>query len=288
MGPTGAGKSTFIQTMIGRETNGVGHSLESYTNQISAMRVTFSDGVSVVLVDTPGFDDTHLSDLDILKIVAKWLEDIRRRSLTLSGILYLHRISDNRMAGTPLKNLKMFKKLCGEDFFEKVILTTTMWPEVGGGVEEDIYIRREGELSRTYWAEMTNKGSFTCRFRNTQASAWEILNRVVAHESRRRLIRIQEELVDQKKSLPTTEAGQQLHGIFEALIEKQNDLLNRTKEELGRTGDPEVLMTLLSEMGELRKERDKAVKDMRQLNSSPLGKWRSVSSSIRRVRRRKT
>lgn len=61
--------------MTGRE-NGVGHTLQSYTSEVNVVRVTFTDGINVVLVDTPGFDDTYLSDLDILKKIAKWLRDV--------------------------------------------------------------------------------------------------------------------------------------------------------------------------------------------------------------------
>ncbi|KAF9444021.1 kinase-like protein [Macrolepiota fuliginosa MF-IS2] len=269
MGPTGAGKSTFIQKAIGRETDGVGHGLGSCTSKVTGMRVTFSDGISVVLVDTPGFDDTHLSDLDVLRTVAKWLGDIRRNGLVLSGILYLHRISDQRMAGTPLKNLDMFKKLCGGDFFEKVILMTTMWPEGDSDVDKEIYTRREQELFKIYWAEMIRKGSLTHRFMNTQASAWEILDCVVADgECRRRWINIQKELVDQGRSLSATGAGRQLHSMFETLTKRQNVIISRMDDQLKETGDPDILKELLNELNELRKERDKAVGDMRELDLS--------------------
>lgn len=63
----------FISKATGRE-NGIGHGLESQTNSVTAIRVTFTDGVKVVLVDTPGFDDTCLSDLDVLKLISDWLK----------------------------------------------------------------------------------------------------------------------------------------------------------------------------------------------------------------------
>ncbi|KAF9443855.1 hypothetical protein P691DRAFT_808225 [Macrolepiota fuliginosa MF-IS2] len=281
MGPTGAGKSTFIQKVTGQEVVGVGHSLESLTIEVTGVRVKFTDGVNVVLVDTPGFDDTYRSDVDVLEIFVKWLGDVRRSGLELSGILYLHRISDNRMAATPLKNLDIFKKICGEKFFEKIILTTTMWPEGDDDIKEEI--QRENELQSSCWVEMINRGSLIRRFMNTQASAWDILDDVIADESRRRLIRIQKELVDQRKSLPTTEAGQQLHDVIEALIEKQNNLASRTKEALGKPGDPQTLIALLNELSELRKERDEATK----LDSSLSGKLRRVSGSIQKLIKRR-
>ena len=98
----------FIQKATDRSWN-VGHSLQSHTSEVKAIRVLFSDGISLVLVDTPGFDDTNKSDLDILKIIAKWFEDAYvhrcrlychwtqhvhsyRHDLEISGVLYLHTI----------------------------------------------------------------------------------------------------------------------------------------------------------------------------------------------------
>ena len=54
------------------------------------------------------------------------------------SLLYFHRISDNRMAGTLLKNLRMFEELCGKDALKNVILTT-MWDEV----DEETGLARE-------------------------------------------------------------------------------------------------------------------------------------------------
>jgi hypothetical protein len=54
----------------------VGHTLESCTSEIKIVKLSvpeLADG-DVVFVDTPGFDDTHKSDSDILKMVADWLK----------------------------------------------------------------------------------------------------------------------------------------------------------------------------------------------------------------------
>ena len=88
MGPTGSGKSSvrtsFVQDFylvdscckfIGMATGaeiGIGHDLESYTTDIQIIRFQFVD-INVVFVDTPGFDDTHKSDVEILDMIANWL-----------------------------------------------------------------------------------------------------------------------------------------------------------------------------------------------------------------------
>ena len=54
----------------------MGHNLESYTNEVSNVRLSIPELAygDLVFVDTPGFDDTHKSDVEILKMVADWLK----------------------------------------------------------------------------------------------------------------------------------------------------------------------------------------------------------------------
>ncbi|CAM1505055.1 Fc.00g106920.m01.CDS01 [Cosmosporella sp. VM-42] len=112
MGMTGTGKSTFISLCTGEDVL-VGHSLESCTQNIGIYQCRWSSDVDIYLVDTPGFDDTTRSDTDVLKDIATWLTNSYQKDLKLSGIMYLHRITDHRMVGSAKKNLFMFKKLCG-------------------------------------------------------------------------------------------------------------------------------------------------------------------------------
>ena len=51
----------------------VGYDLESCTHEVTATRVFQVDGQDVVLFDTPGFDDTELSDTEILKRITAFL-----------------------------------------------------------------------------------------------------------------------------------------------------------------------------------------------------------------------
>lgn len=47
-------------------------------NQIQCQGVSFmnlNDDNRIVVVDTPGFDDTTASDFEILKRIARWLEE---------------------------------------------------------------------------------------------------------------------------------------------------------------------------------------------------------------------
>lgn len=81
MGPTGVGKSTFINYIAGREVAEVGHDLCSRTIQLCPIIIDSSqsaplNGGRLVLVDTPGFDDTCVDDTAILHSISLWLENM--------------------------------------------------------------------------------------------------------------------------------------------------------------------------------------------------------------------
>ena len=78
-------------------------------------------------MDTPGFDDTYLSDSDVLHMIGYWMKDAYDEKITLTGILYLHRISEIRMGGTQMKNIRLLSNLCGTKSLSNVLLTTTRW-----------------------------------------------------------------------------------------------------------------------------------------------------------------
>lgn len=72
---------------------------------------------TVWLIDTPGFDDTETSDADVFQEIATFLARCFETGIRLSGVIYLHRITDPRMSGSAMKNLELFKLLCGKDAF---------------------------------------------------------------------------------------------------------------------------------------------------------------------------
>ncbi|EDR09514.1 uncharacterized protein LACBIDRAFT_318655 [Laccaria bicolor S238N-H82] len=136
MGGTGVGKSTvwFINTIIGRDVAYVGHSLESGTTEVQEYEFSMPNGIRVTLVDTPGFDDYQeygsRSDLVILKEIGAYLKARYDEQRKLSGIIYLHNICDPKVDGSSQRTMMMFKKLCGADSLNNVVVVTTFWDEV--------------------------------------------------------------------------------------------------------------------------------------------------------------
>lgn len=72
------------------------------TQEIQFAR-TEIDRRAVMFIDTPGFDDTDRSDVDILGLITAYLQTRNSGEIRLSGIIYLHNITDTRMQGSSVK-----------------------------------------------------------------------------------------------------------------------------------------------------------------------------------------
>lgn len=163
-------------------------------------------------MDTPGFDDINRSDSDILQEITVVLSQTYEQGIKLTGIIYLHRITDIRMSGSALKNMNMFKKLCGENFFSHVVLVTTMWGNLAGdsgGYSTGVAREKELINTRNWWGLMCNRGSRTFRYDGDRESAMSIISYLIALESAA-TFDIQREMVDEKKVLADTSAGQEI------------------------------------------------------------------------------
>ena len=99
------------------------------TSQVEPHEITVGS-TTLVLVDTPGFDDTNLSDFETLKTITTWLEATFDKGQLLSGMVYLHRITNTRISGSARRALHLFQKICGEDSYKNVILATTFWNSI--------------------------------------------------------------------------------------------------------------------------------------------------------------
>ncbi|OCL07324.1 hypothetical protein AOQ84DRAFT_276934, partial [Glonium stellatum] len=221
MGVTGVGKSTFIQTVTGRQDIAIGHGLASETVNIKEYQFSHQ-GVNYALIDTPGFDDTYRNDGDIINSILQWLESSYRAGTKLNGIVYLHRLSDQRMPGSALKNLTMFRRLCGPKALGNVVLATTFWESLPDELAE----KREKELrdKEDFWGGMIQKGSVVRRLRRGFDSAIRIVGEIALKN--KVTFQAQDEMVNQNMSpQKTTAAGGMIHTQLVAEIEQlQNEI----------------------------------------------------------------
>ena len=66
----------FVHTATGSSVIAVNNDLKSKTREVQSVRCLHPDSRrNIVLVETPGFDDTNFSDAQILRITAHWLKE---------------------------------------------------------------------------------------------------------------------------------------------------------------------------------------------------------------------
>jgi len=176
-----------------------------------------------------------------------------KQGIKLAGVLYFHRISDVRMGGAPLKNFKMFRKLCGERALQNVVIVTNMWEEVKGQVGE----RREAELKGKdiFFKSVLENGARMARHKNTTSSAQDILRLIL--DNRPLPLCIQVELVDEHRCITETSAGEELNQELNTRIRKHREDIRALEEEMQqamRDKDEEIRRRLEEETQKMRYE----------------------------------
>ncbi|KAI6123084.1 P-loop containing nucleoside triphosphate hydrolase protein [Pisolithus croceorrhizus] len=236
MGPTGTGKSSFVRNAVPPALCSnvrVGHSLQSETSEVQPIGWVNNDGVKIKLVDTPGFDDSRdgVTDTDVLKMIANFLENEYRGTVSrVTGLIYVHRISDTRVGGKSQNNLRMFHKLCGENSLKNVAIITTMWDKVTAeeGQQREQELRTEPNLFKP----LLEKGAVMERYDGTRQSASNIIDYLLSREPT--TVQIVRELVEEHKSLEETAAGAELRSIINALLEKHKKEICEMQEKMKR------------------------------------------------------
>lgn len=251
MGATGVGKSTFINNFMGTEDAViVGHDLKSCTAQLTPVisfitQPAHLQGKRLVLVDTPGFDDTYTSDSEILRRIAIWLASSYDSKMKLGGIIYLHNISQPRMLGSDRQNLEVFQDLCGDKVLSSVIIGITK----SGDIPQEVSEKRCNELSSTYWKEMIEAGATVYPLENNTTSAQSLLAiilqniklstgpsepRTKAVEIENQVVEIQSEVVDLAKLVPETKAGKRLKSTLKEVLEMQKKMALQAENDTER------------------------------------------------------
>ncbi|KAM0256815.1 hypothetical protein ACHAQJ_004767 [Trichoderma viride] len=262
MGMTGSGKTTFIANATGRTDLKIGHDLTSCTQEIQIVE-TELDGHTVRFVDTPGFSDTYLSDTEVLEMIADYLAAGYSKELRLSGIIYLHPISDNRVTHHATKNLDMFRKLTGEKNLKNVILTTSMWDKVTP--EEGL--KREQELKGKFWNVLMAFGAIYSRHDGSTNSAQQIASLFVDYKPF--YLQLQEEMGKDNKALKDTAAGKEIMAELSRMKDQHQKELAEMKEVLLRTSAEEnkaAVAALEQHYKKMLKGMEKTLSDERRMN----------------------
>jgi myosin heavy subunit len=267
MGVTGSGKSTFI-SLLAQEEVRVGHSLESCTTEVEIFSF-FNGGRVGYLIDTPGFDDTTRSDTDILKEIVDVLNRLYTTRICLTGLIYLHRITDVRMQGSAVKNLDMLRSLCGEDAFPNIALVSTMWQTLD---DQRVGIEREAMLksNERFWGGIWRDDNQVKRHSGDVKSAREIVS-WLAHRESKVVLGVQRQMIDEGLMLGETTAGKYLRRDLNKLRERYEKEMEELKESLKEARQDNDTVTeelLLAQRKEFESKLSTAVADEQGLRVS--------------------
>lgn len=163
VGLTGAGKSTFIRDFTGDGSVIVGHRMDPCTREVTWYHAPIPPLYAgrlgqrrLILVDTPGFDDSYLNESEILHQVARWLTRSYDANKVVTGIVYLNDITLQQVFGSSRMDLSMLTKLCGESDCKKVVLATSKWDCCLDTLEGS---QQEQELRVKLWGAALERGA---------------------------------------------------------------------------------------------------------------------------------
>ncbi|KAF9040915.1 hypothetical protein BJ165DRAFT_1596306 [Panaeolus papilionaceus] len=174
MGPTGSGKSSFIESLAPDQHLDISKdSLESVTQEVNCYQVINLSSQyydrSFVLMDTPGFLDPRLSEGRIMRMVTESLNAICQfSSYTVVYIFYFQPITDIRIGSSKRDAVKILREYVNQYKAKDISVITTMWNRLStpkqledashrfNTLKEEIYAR-SGSLNITVTKFDTSK-----------------------------------------------------------------------------------------------------------------------------------
>ena len=180
------------------------------------------------------------------------------------------------MDGAPHQNLRMFEALCGKRAMSSVIFVTTMWDRMNTSEKLAAAELREKALEDRYCKGMIERGALMRRFTNSRDNALEILTPLLRTDHHGPVV-LQEEVVDQGRSLSKTRAGKELCSKLQKIHLQQKETvqaLQKLAKESKNTRDKAEAET---ELKRIQVEFDATLEQMTALK---LGVWQKISLFI--------
>ncbi|KAI0151261.1 P-loop containing nucleoside triphosphate hydrolase protein [Pestalotiopsis sp. NC0098] len=266
IGVTGAGKSTFINAATDKHNLKVGDDIFSCTQEIASESFVYN-GRNVTLIDTPGFDDTYVSDADVLKTVATHLTDTYSEGRLLNGAIFLQPINGQKCTGNEMKRTKLFKLLLGEDAYSRVVIGTTMWDDLGD-VARGTKQQEQRMKDESIWGDMINHGASVVKHENTRESALKIVDKILEFPSPIE-IQLQTELRKNGGKLAETSAAREVDRCLGERVQKLMKELQDMTNERDQS---------MKEMCQIRNEIEALKRDQYSITKFCLAKWQKIGN----------
>ncbi|GAB1522673.1 hypothetical protein RhiTH_005795 [Rhizoctonia solani] len=150
----------------------------------------------------------------------------------IHGVIYVHRITDNRMKGSAVDAIRVFEKLIGEDMFDHVVILTNMWDNP----PDEAHKRYEDELAKEeeFFGKLINAGANAGgRYRIVKGSTAEqaqsaLLDVFVKRPSK--IAQIQTEMQKHGVKLGSTSAGRAVRNTVSSMRKDLEDELKDLRE----------------------------------------------------------
>ncbi|KAF9032057.1 hypothetical protein BJ165DRAFT_1535215 [Panaeolus papilionaceus] len=180
LGPTGSGKSSFIEALAPKGSLQISsHLLEGCTQAISVYIVENVTSVPysrspIFMIDVPGFGDTKISEMSIVVMIQNFMRDM---AITHIGrILYFTPINVVRLPGSQRRMLKTFQDMTGIETVGNIMIVTTMWDQLSGESSMQRAERNFEQLRDVVWKDYIQNVCLIVRFDNNVESALCVLD----------------------------------------------------------------------------------------------------------------
>ncbi|KAF9034777.1 hypothetical protein BJ165DRAFT_1562939 [Panaeolus papilionaceus] len=269
LGPTGSGKSTFIESLAANTSLSISsNKLEGFTQSVNIywiVNIQYYTGSPIYLVDVPGFADSKISSMGIVSMLRKMLQT---NDNPFFMILYFTPIHNPRLPGSQRQVLQTFEALTGPRSAGRTTIVSTMWDLVWG---ESALRRAESnftQLRDEIWENYISSGSSIARFQNTQESALTILDGAVGQKF------LSHTLLKDSISLPLQQTPFasdlynnlqiQIQGLQLQQTNIQLDLQDATEQS-----DEQLIATLILQLKEVQNLLAKFEKELEEFGPAP-------------------
>ena len=174
----------------------------------------------------------------------------------------------------------MFRKLCGESTLKNVVLVTNMWEEDS----QDISEAREKQLSGKFFKSALDKGAQMVRHHNTTKSAHDIVRKIMKNHPV--VLRIQQELVDEGKTIINTAAGESINRELNEQIERHQVELKQLRTMMARAlkeKDQEMKQRLEEVQRDLQEKIKKVARDSERMAANFAAEKGRMEAKMREI-----
>ena len=159
----------------------------------------------------------------------------------------------------------MFRQLCGDTSLKNVVFVTNMW----GTVPLDVGEAREMELIHRFFKPALDKGAQMTRHQGTEQSAHDIVRMIM--KNRPVVLQIQRELVDERKDIINTAAGEAVNEELNRQSRRHEDELKAAKDQMMQAlkeKDEQVRQEMEEETRRLQEQIEKIKRESEGMASS--------------------